>query len=83
VVRDPGAWDGLDRGAAHLFGDSFECTLVGVTETRRRGLVGLPAIWTIRGGRVVEAFYANRDDAFEAAGLSRREAGARVPKPAS
>jgi hypothetical protein len=33
---------------------------------------------------VVEAvFYANRDDAFEAAGLSRREAGARVPKPAS
>jgi hypothetical protein len=42
------------------------------------------AIWTIRDGRVVEAvFYANRDDAFEAAGLSRIEAGERAPRPAS
>lgn len=45
VVRDDDRWRALAQQADALFDESFECALVGVTETRRRGLDGLRQIW--------------------------------------
>jgi ketosteroid isomerase-like protein len=45
VVRDDELWNATAQGASALFDDSVSCALVGVTETRLRGLEGLRRIW--------------------------------------